>query len=178
MKKITLLLIFLSVLTIQSQELISELNENNKLEAIIITDIENKTESDIYNSIINWTSYSFRNTESVLQAQIKNEMVRLSGVSNGVLDGPMGIMYGLGYTIQIEIKPNKFRFKIYDLSMIGVDAARTKTPMEYVLLKRSGKKRKSSKYLKYKIDADKEINRIYKSLLDQLNNKTNKKSDW
>jgi hypothetical protein len=178
MKKVILILALIIVSKSQSQELVSELNKDNKLEAIKVTVIKNKNKSEIYNSTLNWASYTFTKTESVLQAQVKDEMIRLSGVSNGVLDGPMGFMYGLGYTIQIEIKPNKLRFKIYDMSMIGVNAARTKTPMENVLLKRSGKKRKSSRYLHYKIEADKEINSIYISLLEHINNEQKKKSDW
>ncbi|PKP13231.1 MAG: hypothetical protein CVU08_06495 [Bacteroidetes bacterium HGW-Bacteroidetes-3] len=176
--RLILIIEFLSLNNLNSQEIISELNESNKLEAVKITEIQDKTEQEIYKAVLDWTSYTFRNTESVIQAQVENEMIRLNGISSGVLDGPMGFNYGLGYTIQIEIKPNKLRFRVYDLNMIGVDAARTKTPMELTLLKRNGKKRSSTNFEKYKIDSDNEINRIYKSLYESITNDKKEKSDW
>jgi hypothetical protein len=181
MRNLFIIFLFIELLSlnrINSQELKSELTDNKSLEVEKITELKDKTVKEIYKAVLNWTSYKFRNTESVIQSKVENEMIRISGVSSGVLDGPMGYRYGLSYIIQIEIKPNKFRFRVYDLNMIGADASRTRTPMELTILKRNGKKRKSSRYTKYKIDADNEISSIYQSLYESITSGKKEKSDW
>ena len=37
-------------------------------------------------------------------SKIENKMVRMQGISDGVVNGPMGFKYGIEYVIQIDIK--------------------------------------------------------------------------
>jgi hypothetical protein len=107
MRNLFIIFLFIELLSlnrINSQELKSELTDNKSLEVEKITELKDKTVKEIYKAVLNWTSYKFRNTESVIQSKVENEMIRISGVSSGVLDGPMGYRYGLSYIIQIEIK--------------------------------------------------------------------------
>jgi hypothetical protein len=152
--------------------------KNGRFEAEKIYEASSNSSADIYKGVLNWIAYTFRNTESVTQSKIENEMVLLQGISSSVVDGPMFYKYGLEYVIQIDIKEGKLRFRAYDIKLIGADAARTRASLESTLLKNNGEIRSGKQYISYKNDTDTEINKIYLSLTSSLNQKETKKDDW
>jgi len=159
------------------QDIVTKLNENGMYESELVTEIKGKTSNEIYESALEWIAYTFRNTESVIQSKIENKMVRLTGISNSVIDGPMNYKYGLGYVMQIDIKEGKIKFHIYDIDFIGADAAKTRSSMEESILK-NGELRKGKMYIGFKTDTDKELNRIYMDFINFLNKEKEKEDDW
>ena len=174
---INLSLVILPVI-IFGQDHKTTLNNDGSFEMLIISDLPDKTAKQLYQGTIDWIAYTFRNSESVTQSQVENKMVRINGVSSGVINGSLGYKYGLGYSIQIDIKDNKIRFRGYDLQIIGVDAARTRSNIEPSLLKSNGDLRTGKASKKIKSDTDMELSRIYKSLIDSFSKNIESNNDW
>ena len=169
--------IFIISNNVTGQDLVTVLNENGTFEIEVISEIPNKTNSEIYEITLEWIAYNFQNTESVIQSQIDNKMIRLQGISNNVIDGPMNFIYGLGYVIQIDVKEGKIKFRVYDIDFIGADATRTRSSMEESILK-NGEIRKGKMYIGFKNDTDKELNRIFINFIESLTKENDTNDDW
>ena len=127
---------------------------------------------------MDWIAYTFRNTESVAQAQIENEMVRINGISSRIIDGPLGYKYGLRYSIGIDVKDDKTRFSAYDLILFGADAAQTESNLETTIIKKNVNFREGMMYVKIKDGANIELNKIYLSFITSLTQSEEISDDW
>lgn len=177
MKQILILFSLLSFQFLNGQEIIIVLNDSYKFEAEQIAEIQDKTSSEIYSSILEWISYNFQNTQAVIQSQIENKMVRISGHSNGVIEGAMNFRYGLGYTIQVDIKDNKIRIRATNLQTIGADELQTRHNIEESLLKKG--KIREGKYSDFVIvGTNTELTRIFESLISAIENQQSGNENW
>lgn len=152
--------------------IVTSLNENGNVVAEQIIEIDSLSKEKIYNSTLNWVASTFANTESVMQSKIENKMVRINGISKGALGPYYGFYYGLGYTIQIDIKDNKIRFNAYNLTQVASSSPFTKTGVEAFYKK--GKLRKSKTVKNFNQQMNEEITIIALSLKTYIvNGETN-----
>lgn len=179
MKKLTLLfyLITINSIVLGQESIITGLDENNNLVGEKITDLENKSEVEIYKKTKEWIAFTFTNTESVMQSDIENKMLRLNGISKSVIGPYYGFYFDLSYQIQVEIKNEKIRFRIYNLKQVSQSSPYTSSNLE--LIYKKGELRKGKRYGKLKNQVDEKISSIYENLIDFIKkNKTTSKDDW
>lgn len=158
------------------QEVKIGIDENGNLLGETIVLIQNKTASQIYNSSFEWVSYTFKNTESVVQSKIENKMIRISGLSKSIFGPYMGSYLDLKYLIQIDIKDGKLKFKATDLEQVAQSAPFTKTPLA-VLYKKNGELRSGNRYLEIKGKIDSELTRLIISLTKSIKGKSKTSDD-
>ena len=80
----------------------------------VITEVNGKTKSEIYNKGINWIKETYKNPETVLKMKIDNEKLRIDAVAVDLLK-VRGFSSNLNYLIEISFKDNKFKFEIISL---------------------------------------------------------------
>ena len=166
-----LIIIYFFTISIVGQDLHMELNNNGKLECLKITDSLNLSSNDIYEKTLKWITSAYSNDEqSIIESQIKGEMIKIQGVYSEPIE--LIFNWRIGYTIQIDIKENKTRMRIYDIILLNFK--NYTYPMEIIV--QNGKFRSGNEAVNYRAGADKEFNRVYKYYLKSLSN-TNKPSD-
>lgn len=81
----------------------------------VVNTVEGFKAEDIYKKVINWVSLNYQNPESVIKAKIENEYIRITGFNSEsfsrTLKSGSKFQYGIRYSIEIQIKDGKFRFK-------------------------------------------------------------------
>jgi len=166
--KITFLLLFIlcEQFSSQGQEtgLINiNLDKNGTLtgEAIIV--FKDKSAEQIYSSSIEWVSYTFNNTESVIQSKIDNKMIRINGISKSVIGPFMSFYFDLSYKIQLDIKDGKLRFIASDLKQIAQSSPFTSTSLE-LMYKKDGELKSGKRYKETKDKIDYELTKLLSSL--------------
>lgn len=169
MKKINyftiLLFIFYSNFTF-SQENKFELTINGYEPKVI--EVENQTKSEIYKLIKKWVVKTYKNPKEVLTADIENENIKINGFSTNIVKWSIGDGWDLFYTLDIEIKDNKYR--------ISISADIAGNQIEYTsFFKKDGSKRTGYKGGPESIDNH--INSIVDDLNLFLKNK-GEKNDW
>lgn len=156
----------------------------------IITDVPNKTKSEIYQKVINWIKTTYKNPESVIVSEIKDEYVKINGATSGLTTWRiMGLPYNTEnkYSVEISVKDGKYKFNVIEVqyyseptkySSGGWENYQITEDINNNLYKKSGEVKGSHKI------ADKAIpeyfNQLNKSLLDYINSNevTNSKKDW
>jgi hypothetical protein len=162
------LLFFNSVALCQKSEIIiTTLDPNKRLIGESVVFVGNKTAEQIYNSLNEWVSFTFTNTESVVQAKIENKMMRINGVSKSVLGPFMGFYFDLGYTIQVEIKDGRFKFSVTNLTQISPRAPYSKYPLDGIF-NNKGEIKSARKYQDAKSQIDAELNKLLFSLKSSI----------
>jgi hypothetical protein len=79
----------------------------------IIVDVENMSDTLIYQKTKEWIQINYENPTEVLKADIENKLIRINGFAiNGFETKSIGIISKLdySYTIEIEFKENKYRY--------------------------------------------------------------------
>ncbi len=80
----------------------------------IVTTCETKTQSEIYKKTIEWISFTFKNSNEVIQSQIENDMIRIEGFTesfNGTSNAK--------YIIEISFKEGKYKFDPIKFTIIN-----------------------------------------------------------
>lgn len=80
----------------------------------IVTTCETKTQSEIYKKTIEWISFTFKNSNEVIQSQIENDMIRIEGFTesfNGTSNA--------NYLIEISFKEGKYKFDPIKFTIIN-----------------------------------------------------------
>ena len=150
-----------------------------KFSAESIQDVNNRTAEEIYKLTIEWASYTFMNFDAISQSNVENKMFRFRGESAGVIDGPLGFRYGLGYYIQIDIKDSKIRMKVFNIYSIGTDSPPTKASLEVGFTKMFSpcKLNESKLFNRMYLSCENHLNDILKDYIEYLNNGKSKASD-
>ncbi|MBA4409945.1 MAG: DUF4468 domain-containing protein [Bacteroidota bacterium] len=166
--KITFLLLFLlcGYFSSQGQEaegIKTNLDKNGTLTGESIIVFKDKSAAQIYNSSIDWVSYTFNNTESVIQAKIENKMIRINGISKSALGPIMGFYFDLSYKIQLDIKDGKLRFIATDLKQVAQSSPFTSTSLE-IIYKKGGELKSGKKYQETKDKIDSQLTELLSSL--------------
>ena len=81
----------------------------------VVTLVEAKNTSEIYNKTINWIKETYKNPDKVLKMEIKDEKVRINGVASDLLFVKK-MSFALDYVIEIAFKDNRYKFDLISLS--------------------------------------------------------------
>ena len=157
---------FLNIDSIFSQENKFELTINGYEPKVI--EVDNQTKSEIYKLIKKWVVKTYKNPKEVLTADIENENIKIHGFSTNIVKWSIGDGWDLFYTLDIEIKDNKYR--------LSITADIAGNQIEYTsFFKKDGSKRTGYKGGPESIDNH--LNSIVDDLNLFLKNK-GEKSDW
>lgn len=156
----------------------------------IITDVPNKTKAEIYEKAINWIKTTYKNPESVIVSEIKDEYVKINGATSGITTYKvMGLPFNTSnkYTIEISVKDGKYKFDVIELSYYsepsqysrgGWNSYNLNEDTGNVFYKKTGEVRSIHKIAE--IEVPKYFNDLNKLLSDYINSKevTNSKKEW
>jgi hypothetical protein len=117
MKKMLFLVFFVSGI-IYAQETEFTFTEDKGITDFIVTTIENKSDAQIYNGVIDWIKINFKNTDKVMLTTIDNKFIRFQGSDFGLVKyfrhGSF-FTFNTRYTIEISIKDGKYKFDLTDI---------------------------------------------------------------
>jgi hypothetical protein len=84
----------------------------------VVTQVDGKTQSDLYKKVLDWVQVTYRNPKEVLKAQIENDYVRIEGSkSNSLCTKALGMAtcWDIRYQIEIYVKDGKYKFDVIRL---------------------------------------------------------------
>lgn len=165
MKNIIISAALLVATICNSQEIKLQLTNKGFIELPVVVNLENKNSTEIYSSIIKWVNRNYQNPESVIKAKIENELIRIEGINNTASSIKSGLNQNLDiflkYTLEIEIKDNKYRINVYNLSS-AYDSHR-------IIFDKNGALRKRSEDApRIKLDIENSINNLLNSLSSEV----------
>ena len=149
-----------------------ELNTEGQLECLRVTDSLDLTGHELYEKSLEWVTSTYQNTEGVIQSEIKDQMIRIQGVSSEPIDYIFN--WRIGYTLQIDIKDNKTRMRISDIVLLNL----SNYSYGIELIVKNGKFKSSVESVKYRKGANEEFSRIYTSYLEALSNGKEEDDVW
>lgn len=166
------ILTFLFSLSAIGQDLPMELNAKGKLECLRIIDSLDLSSAEIYAKTVEWATLTYQNTKGVLPYERKDQMIRI----RGVFSEPMEIIFNrrIGYSIQIDIKDNKTRMRIYDIVLVNLN----NYSYDIEMIVKNGKFRSGVESVNYRKGANAEFSRIYQSYLAALSNGAKSNDVW
>ena len=87
----------------------------------VVTNIDNKTQSELYKKTIDWVDVTFKNPKEVIKAQIENDYIRIEGFSKELLCfNSMGkAFYDANYVIEISFKDGKYKFDLVSITLLN-----------------------------------------------------------
>lgn len=188
MKKILLIMLLVSQLT-NAQDKEFKFDKSG-LTDYIVTDVPNKTKAEIYEKTINWIKTTYKNPESVIVAEIKDEYVKINGAATGLTTYKMmGMIFNTSnkYTIEISVKDSKYKFDVIELKFYSEPSKYSAGGwFDYSLNEDTGNVhyKKTGEVRAYHKTAENEVpryfNELNRSLLDYINSTevTNSKKEW
>ena len=160
----------------QTDTIQTKINEKGILEGEFIVSFTDKSSVDLYKLSMEWISYTFKNSESVIQSEVEGKMIRISGISTSIIGPLMSFYFDLGYDMQLDFRDNKLRFRAYNLKQIAQSFPYTKTSLE-IMFKKSGELKSARRYSKVKTQIDNEVTGLLGSLKDKIEGKAEKETD-
>jgi len=153
----------------------------------VVTEVEGKTQQELYKKVIDWVSVTYKNPKEVIKAQIENDYVRIEGSSYGLVT--FNIMgkkpYESKYQIEISLKDGKYKFDVIEVQFftpssqygVGGWGYISLNPVDYMYNKK-GEIKGNYKYIPQ--DLTNYFNRLNKELEAFLKSDSipSKKSDW
>lgn len=162
MKYFNLSIIFLFTISVVGQDLQLELNTEGRVECLRVTDSLDLTGHELYEKTLEWVATTYQNTEGVIQSEKEGQMIRIQGVSSQPIEYIFN--WRIGYNVQIDIKDNKTRMKLYDIVLLNLN--NYSYPIEMIV--KNGKFKSSIESVNYRKGACQEFNRIYTSYIDSF----------
>jgi hypothetical protein len=144
----------------------------------IVSNCENKTQSEIYKKTIDWISLNYKNPKEVIQSQIENEFIRFEGVSDDLVcaNGMKKMCYTSKYLIEISIKEGRYKFDVISIKQLGngnwYDVEINNLEKYY---NKNGEPKTVYKYYPNIADF---FNSINKSLVDSINSSVKNTEGW
>lgn len=176
MKNITILIaLFLVQFGFSQKNVITEIDEYGQLSFQSVLTIEGKSAEHIYNKTEEWVAYTYPSKEKVTLSKIKNKMYRISGIATSALGPYKGFLFDLSYRVQIDIKEDKIRVSINNLSQVSQRSPFTKIGMESLF--KNGELIQKKNYIKFKTQIDLSLTIILNSLISEIDGSTNR-DDW
>jgi hypothetical protein len=83
---------------------------NKGMTDFIVTPVENKTTSEIYNKVIDWIKLTYKNPNKVILSNSEKNYVRFEGNSETLYSG-----LPAKYEIEISIKDGKYKFDLISM---------------------------------------------------------------
>ena len=84
----------------------------------VVTQVDGKTQSDLYKKVLDWVQVTYKNPKEVLKAQIENDYIRIEGFKSNVLCIKfLGMLdcSDIRYQIEIYVKDGKYKFDVIRL---------------------------------------------------------------
>lgn len=83
----------------------------------VVTEVDGKTQSELYKKTIDWVSVTYKNPKEVIKAEIENDYVRIEGSKDGLvcIQTMMNFCYQTRYQIEISLKDGKYKFDLIKL---------------------------------------------------------------
>ncbi len=198
MKKIFLKMI-LTITTISYSQVTEFTFTKDGLTDYVVTQCEGKTQSEIYKKCVDWIAFTYKNPQSVTQAKIENEYIRVEAISESLICDNKA-MYGKvcrdgKYTLEISFKDGKYKFEILKIEKF-LEATNNSTPPNYpdrwmpvktkssesnnFVYDKGKRKGEISSFFKYYNEIAIYFNGLNKQLSDFVLNKEipSKKSEW
>lgn len=188
MKKILLIMLLVSQFT-NAQDREFKFDKSG-LTDYIVTDVPNKTKAEIYEKTINWIKTTYKNPESVIAAEIKDEYVKINGATTGITTYRiMGMPFNTSnkYSVEISIKDSKYKFDVIELKFYSEPSKYSSggwydysmaEDTRNIYYKKTGEVKAYHKTAE--IEVPKYFNDLNKSLFDYINSNevTNSKKEW
>lgn len=121
MKKIILPFVTVLVLSLTIQDNESkftyDINGMNK-EYLVVT-IDSTTQQKNFNKSLNWIKETYKNPDEVIKTTIENKKIRFEGSERNLIcikSLGLNTCYNARYSIEIELKENKYKFTPLNLS--------------------------------------------------------------
>lgn len=167
-----LIIILLFTISMVGQDLPMELNSKGELECLRITDSLGLSSDDIYDKTLEWVAITYQNSKGIVLSEIEGKMIRIKGVSSEPIEYIFN--WRIGYTVQIDIKDNKTRMRIYDIVLLNLN--NYSYPIEMIV--KNGKFKSSIESVNYRKGANEEFCGIYKSYIEGLSNGVEPNDVW
>ncbi len=180
MKKIILSLIIILGITNKTfcQETKFEFTKEGFTD-FIVTECDNKNQSELYKKTIEWIKLTYKNPEEVIKTQIENNLIRIEGSSDNLVC--FNILGNKScnparYLIEISFKDDKYKFDVvnnieYLHSTGWFDIRLDKTNLYY-------NKKGIRKNYKYFPEIADYFNNLNSGLKNHILGIKNKKDDW
>ena len=115
-KNILIVVVFLFTILGFSQETEFKFTKEGFTD-FVITEVRNKTQSEMYKKAIDWVSVTFKNPKEVIMAQIENDYIRIEGSSDSFIciNSLFKEFQKAKYQIEISFKDGKYKFDIISI---------------------------------------------------------------
>ena len=156
---IAILMVFSTAQAQEFKETISHITEGHKMlqgewvtvDPTIVFEVEGSSK-DLYNKAINWINTYYKNPEEVIKGKIEGEYLRFDGFQKSLIHVKiLGLttFYNVRYTIKLNFKDNKVRFKVLNLEYYSSGSQYSAggwvdMPFKYRTKDRKGKERKAA----------------------------------
>lgn len=137
----------------------------------VVTNVDNKTQSELYKKALDWVQITYKNPNEVLKAQIENDYIRIEGRTLELFTSG-GISIPANYIVEIYFKDNKYKFDI--ISCLLKESGSELTNEYGKFFNKNGEVKPFLKNAPNQIEYT--FNALNKNLEEFL--KSNKKSEW
>jgi hypothetical protein len=139
-----------------------------------VIEAEGKAAADLYKSVIRWVNVAYKNPESVISAQLENELVKGNGAGDVIMPGIMPVNYTYRYHFTIDIKDGKVRITVNDMKILTNSGT---FAVESYIFKSDGSKRTNNQAKGIESDITSDMTVLFASLKQGIMN-PDKKDDW
>lgn len=119
MKKITQILLFTFIVSNSYSQDSTFVFTTSGFTDYVVTNINGKSQSDLYKKALDWVSVTYKNPNEVIKAKIENDYLRIEGGnSNMCCTKIMGIKTcnPSKYQIEISLKEGKYKFDVISIT--------------------------------------------------------------
>ncbi len=179
MKKTILLFLLMTSTILFSQSSTKFEISKNGFTDFIVTEIPNKTSTEIYIKTLEWINKTFKNPEKVILGKVENYYIRIEGSSNSLyvlnslgLENPLESKY----QIEISVKDGKYKFDVTEIKYLAPQIGWTDVPITF-FYKKDGELKVMFKYTQ---KIPEYFNSLNKSLSDYISGTgiEAKNNDW
>ena len=113
----TLILFIISSICLGQNQFIY--NSNGLNPKHLITEIDNKSKTELYISTIDWIKDNYKNPDNVIKSTIENNKIRFEGINpKSYCENVLGMSncFDIKYVIEVEFKDGKYKIEPIDLS--------------------------------------------------------------
>ena len=173
MRKLIILMLMIVGFSSQSQEKF-EYTIEGLTEYVVIEFDEN---TNPYNEVMKWIQYNFKSPEKVIKADLRDEMIRIEGFSQGAIcNKSLGVTTCSDalYTIEFNFKENRCRVKPFQL-IISQGINKYSVPLDHG----KGYHKKNGELRKSNGNVVKEIENLFNNIVESIvNQNTTDDEEW
>lgn len=96
----------------QSEGITIPLNENKEVEYSEVIDMPNLSKTELYKRCKRWFAVAYKSAKDVIQSDSEDEVIGKGAFDYSFVLNNYGATYSCTYTIVVNLKENKYRYKI------------------------------------------------------------------